>query len=131
MTTRNLATLFKPRSIAVFGASDPPGSVGAMVMRNLLLGGFEGRVMPVKPNRAAIAGVLTYPDADSLPLCPELAVICTPPGAVADIVERTGARGCRAAVVLTAGFGRDPADTSPTSTRTLLAAARRHDMRLL
>ena len=79
MTIRNLQFLFKPKSVALIGASKQPGSVGALVARNLFRSGFDGPVMPVNPKHRAIEGVLTYPDVASLPLIPDLAVIGSPP----------------------------------------------------
>ena len=58
MTVRNLDALFGPQSIAVVGASNQPHTVGAVVVRNLLGGGFDGPVMPVSSEHEAVAGVL-------------------------------------------------------------------------
>jgi acetyltransferase len=79
--------------------------VGAVVARNLFSAGFDGPVMPVNPKHRAIEGVLTYPDVASLPVAPDLAVIATPPDTVPGLVAELAARGTRAAVVITAGFG--------------------------
>src|SRR5688572_26880124 len=98
MTVRNLEYLFRPRSIAVIGASDRPGSVGATVMRNLLGGGFAGPVYPVNPRHATVGGRPAYRSAADLPAAPDLAVIATPPAAVAEIIGALGERGTRAAV---------------------------------
>ena len=54
--------------------------------RNLFRSGFDGPIMPVNPKHDAIEGVLTYPDVESLPLVPDLAVIATPPETVPGIV---------------------------------------------
>jgi acetyltransferase len=62
MTIRNLEFLFKPKSVALIGASRRPGSVGALIARNLFRSGFEGPVMPVNPKHRAIERVLTYAD---------------------------------------------------------------------
>ncbi|HEX6113063.1 MAG TPA: CoA-binding protein, partial [Geminicoccaceae bacterium] len=105
MTIRNLQFLFKPKSIALIGASKRPGSVGALVARNLFRSGFDGPVMPVNPKHGAIERVLTYPDVASLPLVPDLAVIVTPPETVPGIIADLAGRGTKAAVVITAGFG--------------------------
>ena len=104
MTIRNLQFLFKPKSVALIGASKQPGSVGALVARNLFRSGFDGPVMPVNPKHRAIEGVLTYPDVASLPLIPDLAVIGTPPETVPGIIADLAGRGTKAAVVITAGF---------------------------
>jgi len=89
MSVRNLNKLFHPTSIAVIGASERKGSVGNLVMHNLLQGGFSGPIMPVNGHHTAVAGVLTYPDVASLPLTPDMAVICTPaPGPCSTIGKR-------------------------------------------
>jgi acetyltransferase len=49
--------------------------------------------------------VLAYPDVASLPVTPDLAVIATPAATVPGIVEQLAARGTRAAVIITDGFG--------------------------
>jgi acetyltransferase len=73
---------------------------------SLLEGGFRGAVLPVNPKHEAVAGVLCYPDIASLPVPPELAVVCTPPAAVPDTIAQLARRGAKAAVVLTAGLTR-------------------------
>jgi acetyltransferase len=124
MSIRNLDSLFDPRSVAVIGATERSASVGATVWRNLRDGGFPGARWAVNPKRSRVFGERCYPSVAAIPEAPELAVICTPPATVPRLIEELGARGTRAAVVLTAGF--DPA------TRTaMLAAARRHLLRIL
>ncbi|HLU49337.1 MAG TPA: CoA-binding protein, partial [Planctomycetota bacterium] len=107
MSTRNFESLFRPRSVAVIGASARVGRIGNVVLKNLLAGGFEGPILPVNPKYGAIAGVLAYPDVASLPLVPDLAVIATPPRTVPGLIAELGERGTRAAVVLTAGLSRE------------------------
>ncbi|WP_422369242.1 bifunctional acetate--CoA ligase family protein/GNAT family N-acetyltransferase [Pelagibius sp.] len=105
MTVRNLDALFEPKSVALVGASRRPGSLGAVLARNLFTGGFQGPIMPVHPRHEAIEGVLAYPSVEALPQAPDLAVIATPPETVAGLVKAFGDRGTRAAVIITAGFG--------------------------
>ena len=107
MTVRNLEFAFRPCSVAVFGASDEAGSVGSVVMANIVGGGYEGAVWPVNPHHARIAGLKCYPDADMLPDTPDLAVILTPAGTVPGIVSALGRTGCKAAVVISAGLTAD------------------------
>ena len=90
MSVRNLEHLLRPASVALIGASNRPGSVGAVVARNLFRSGFSGPVMPVNPRHRAVEGVLAYPDVPSLPLTPDLAVICTPPPTVPGLVADLG-----------------------------------------
>jgi acetyltransferase len=131
MTVRNLEYLFRPGSVAVIGASDRPHSVGKVVMRNLLDGGFAGSILPVNPKHGAVGGVLTYPDVASLPLTPDLAVICTPSATVPELIADLGARGTRAAVVLSAGLSRTDDDTGRTLQQSMLDSAKPHLLRIL
>ncbi len=78
MSVRNLEFLFRPASVALIGASDRAGSVGAVVLRNLKQGGFRGPVWPVNARRDIVAGERAWRDVASLPAAPDLAVICTP-----------------------------------------------------
>ena len=131
MSIRNLDKLLQPASIAVVGASNQPLSVGNTVMRNLLAGGFDGAIMPVNPKHKAVAGVLAYPDVRDLPVAPDLAVICTPAETVPGLIDALGARGTRAAVVLSAGL-REAVDGSGESlTLRMLKAAKPHMLRIV
>ena len=127
MTVRNLAQLLAPKSVALIGASPRPNSVGATVARNLLRAGLQGPVWLVNPKHTEIAGHTCFPNATSLPGVPELAVICTPAPTVPGLLGDLGARGTRAAIVITAG----PRSASADFGRSVLAAARQHDMRVL
>ncbi len=130
MSVRNLEYLFNPRSVAVVGASNSPKSIGGVLMRNLLKSGFDGPIMPVNPKYQAVAGVLTYPDIPSLPVAPELAVICTPPQTVPDVVHQLGEKGTRAAAVITAGLSA-PYRDGRSIQDAMLNAARPYTLRLL
>jgi acetyltransferase len=131
MTVRNLEYLFRPRSVAVIGASPRPESLGGLVMRNLLGGGFEGPVLPVNPKRRAVAGVLAFPSVGELPVTPDLAVICTPPATVPGLVRDLGERGTRAAIVVTAGLGDTPGPDGRPLNEHMLEAARPNLVRIL
>ena len=130
MSVRNLDYLFKPRSVALIGASKEHRSIGAVVAHNLFNSGFDGPIMPVNPKHRAIEGVLTYPDAQSLPEVPDLAVIATPPASVPALIAELGARGTRAVVVITAGFGEGGGEGTDLRQQ-LLDAARPHLLRIV
>src|SRR6478609_7618161 len=101
MSVRNLDMLFKPRSVALIGATDRAGSVGAVVLRNLRRADFGDRLLLVNPNRKTLDDLPVYPDVEALPETPDLAVIVTPPHTVPVLVASLGARGTKAAVVIT------------------------------
>ena len=104
MSVRNLEHLFAPKSVALIGASERPGSLGATLLENLLAGGFKGEVWPVNPKYGELAGRRCYAGVAELPQAPALAVICTPPASIPAIVRQLGERGTRAAVVLSNGI---------------------------
>lgn len=131
MSIRNLEYLFQPRSVAVVGASRRNHSVGATVMANLLAGGFGGTIMPVNPKYDSVAGVLCYRDIGSLPKTPDLAVICTPPATLPELVGELGSRGARAAIVLTAGLHSHRDCEGVDLQQAMLEAARPHLLRIL
>ena len=131
MSLRALDKLFAPRSVAVIGASADEGSVGHVVLRNLLAGGFSGPVLPVNPRRKAVAGVLAYADVASLPEAPDLALVCTPPATVPAMIEAAGAKGIGAAIVVTAGLARTKLADGTSAQEAMLAAARRYGTRIL
>ncbi|MBI2880545.1 MAG: GNAT family N-acetyltransferase [Candidatus Tectomicrobia bacterium] len=130
MSVLNLDSLFRPSSIAVIGASNRPQSIGAVIMRNLLAGGFAGPVMPVNPSHDAVAGVWAYQNVAGLPVPPSLAILCTPAPTVPGLIAELGQRGTRAAIVLSAGLAREPQAEGP-SQREMLEAARPHALRIL
>lgn len=130
MSVRNLDKLFAPKSVAAIGASNRPHSVGSVVMRNLLDGGFDGPVMPVNPRQTAVHGVLCYPDVNSLPLTPDMALICTPPRTVPGLIRDLAERGTRAAVVLTAGLHEIQNEDGLSLQDEMLAIAKPHQFRI-
>jgi acetyltransferase len=105
MSIRNLQYLFNPQSVAVIGASSKEHSVGSTVLNNLIEAGFAGAIWPVNPKYDTLAGHTVYASAAHLPHAPDLAVICTPAHTIPTIIAQLGARGTKAAVVLTAGLG--------------------------
>ena len=131
MSIRNLEHLLRPQSVAVIGASDTPRSVGATVLHNLVEGKFAGAIMPVNPRHRELAGIKVYPTVASLPAVPDLAVICTPPATVPGLIGELGERGTRAAIVITAGLGRDKDSQGRTLKEAMLAAAKPHLLRIL
>ncbi len=131
MTIRNLEYLFKPKSIALIGASKKPSSIGDVLTRNLINSGFRGTIMPVNPKYHTIAKLHAYPDIASLPETPELAVIATPPESVPGLIAELGEKGCRAAIVITAGFGEDTKNHGKALQQSLLDAAKPYNLRII
>lgn len=134
-----LDKLFRPRSLALFGASDRSGAVGEVVYRNLQSAGYQGAVLPINPGRKTVGGAPCYPDlatairkgGEALETgTVDLAVIATPAETVPDIVTQCGEHGVGAAVVMSAGF-REAGNAGRALERDLLRRAQRNGVRIL
>jgi acetyltransferase len=124
VTTRNLDALFSPGAIALVGASNQPGSVGHVLARNLISGGFAGPILPVNPHESEICSVRSYTRVSDLPQQPDLAVLATPASTIPGLIADLGKIGCRAAIVITAGLDAN-------LRQRMLDAARPHLMRIV
>ncbi|MRD47904.1 GNAT family N-acetyltransferase [Caenimonas koreensis DSM 17982] len=131
MSVRHLDLLFQPQSIAVIGASSREASLGAVVWRNLVQGGFAGPLWPVNAKPQTIGGIQTFADVESLPHAPDLAVICTPAATIPGIIDALGRKGTRAAIVITAGLRVPSATPGVTIEQAMLDAARPYLLRVL
>jgi predicted CoA-binding protein len=100
----SLEPVFRPRAVAVVGASRKPGSIGHALFRNLLAGGFAGPVYPVNPAAPAVASVRAYPTVGAIPDQVDLAVIVVPAASVLAAAQESLDAGVRGLVVISAGF---------------------------
>ena len=100
----NLEAIFKPKSVAVIGASTAPGKLGHDILANLKNGGFPGPLYPVNPKAEEILGLKVYKSVAETPAPPELAVVVIPAKMVAPTLEQCAAAGAKAAIVITGGF---------------------------
>ncbi len=103
------APLLEPRSVAVVGANDRPGSYGDVIFRNLAAAGFEGPVWGVNPKREEVHGRPCVPSIADLPEPVDAVVVAIPAAACPPVIVEAGERGCGGAIVLAAGFGETPA----------------------
>ena len=123
MTIRNFEYLLRPKSVALVGASTRAGSVGLITARNLLGGGFSGPVWFVNPKYRTIEGHDCHASVAALPAAPDLAILVTPPATIPQLIEDLGAKGTRAAIVITAGVRGE-------LKQAMLDAARPHLLRI-
>ncbi|HET8952089.1 MAG TPA: GNAT family N-acetyltransferase, partial [Solirubrobacteraceae bacterium] len=126
--TAAVARFVTPRSVALIGASDRPGSVGAAVLENLR-DSYAGPVHLVNRRRARVAGAPALRSAADLPDGVDLAVVAIPAESVVGVAEECAARGIRALLVLTAGF--EDGDRGAARRAELLGVCRRTGMRLI
>lgn len=96
--------MFQPATVAIIGASETPGKVGRVVLENILNSGFEGKVYPVNPSHKELLSLPCYPSIADTPEVPDLAVVIIPAAAVQEVLDKCGARGVKAAVIISAGF---------------------------
>ncbi|WP_421656376.1 bifunctional acetate--CoA ligase family protein/GNAT family N-acetyltransferase [Leptothermofonsia sp. ETS-13] len=101
---RPLDAIFAPRSVAVIGATERPGSVGRIVLWNLLSSSFGGTVYPVNLRRYSVLGVKAYAAIADIPEPIDLAVIATPAVTVPDVIQDCVNAEVKGAIVLSAGF---------------------------
>ncbi|HLY97207.1 MAG TPA: acetate--CoA ligase family protein, partial [Sideroxyarcus sp.] len=125
-----LNPLFAPKSVAVFGASDRPDSVGQIVFQNMLQGGFKGALYPINSKHPEVQGQRAYNSIAEIGEPVELVVIATPPQTVPGIIEDCGIHGVKSAVIITAGFG-ETGSAGAALERQLLETARRYNIRLI
>ncbi|MFY0677253.1 MAG: bifunctional acetate--CoA ligase family protein/GNAT family N-acetyltransferase [Neptuniibacter sp.] len=105
MSTKYLKRFFKPSSIAVFGASERENSMGGVVLKNLQESGFKGPMYAINSQGyESVHGVPCYSCLPELPEMPDLAIICSPPETVPDIIRALGASMVKAAMILSGGI---------------------------
>lgn len=125
-----LDPIFRPRSIAVVGASRTPATIGWQILDNLLRHGYQGAVYPVNPTADAVHSIRAYPSVEEIPGPVDLAVVVVPKQHVLPVVEACGRKGVGGLIVISAGF-REVGGEGVERERALVEAVRRHGMRLV
>lgn len=125
-----LRSFLDPHSVALVGASEKEKSAGRTLLDNLLLAKDQRRIYAVNPVREKVLDIKCYPTLDSLPETPDLAVIATKAGLVADIVENGGKAGIKSMVIVSSGF-RESGKDGEARERAIRDAARRHGIRVI
>ncbi len=124
-----LKMLFRPRSIAVIGASTREDAIGFRVIRNLRAMGFAGEIIPVNPRYSKVAGLTCLPSVEALPIGVESAFIAIPAEQGPDVLDAVGRRGIKTAFVNASGFADGGTDGAALQQR-LRAVARTHGIAL-
>ena len=121
--------LFRPKSIAVIGASANPLSIGHMVMKNLLDYGFKGSVYPVNPKADEILGHKAYPTVGDIPDPVDLVNISIKNTFVPMAIEDCGKKGVKFAIIHTAGF-KETGEEGVALEKQVLETAKKYGMRI-
>ena len=125
-----LDAFFAPRTVAVIGATETPGSVGRTLLHNLISTPFGGTIYPVNPKRANVLGIKAHRRLSDIAEPVDLAVIVTPAATVPAIVAECADRGVPNAIIISAGF-REAGQAGVELEAKVLAEARRGRMRIV
>lgn len=129
-TEANLDAIFRPRSIAVVGASTRRGSIGYEILHNLIENDYQGVVWPVHPTAGVVHSIKAHPTVLDIPDAVDLAIVVVPYGRVLEVAEQCGEKGVEGLVVITAGF-REVGGDGIEREEALLEVVRRYGMTLV
>ena len=125
-----LDMFFNPQSIAVIGASRNPQKLGHGILSNLIESGFKGQIYPINPKSKEILGLKCYASVLDVPDSIDLVVVVVPSRFVASVLEASGRKGARGAIIISAGF-REAGDEGVKREQELLDIAREYGMRIV
>lgn len=125
-----LDAVFRPRSIAVVGASTRPQSIGGNLLSNLFRSGFTGKIFPINPHASVLHSVKCYPSILDVPDEVDCAIISVPKEHVLPVVSECARKGVRGLVVITAGF-REVGPEGAELERRLTGLVRKKGMRMI
>jgi len=128
--TSGIEYFFNPRSIAIVGASDDKRKVGGRPLAALIERGYAGKVFPINPRYQELAERPCYPSILDVPDDIHMAIVCVPAAAVLEVLEQCAAKGVRAAVIFSAGFG-EVGEEGGLEQEKIQKLARESGMRLL
>ena len=128
--TAKLEAIFRPRSVAVIGASPKRESIGGRILHNLIDFGFEGEVFPVNPQYEVVHSMKCYPTIEAIPDAVDCAIIVIPRELVLEVAEACGRKGVRGLVVISAGF-RELGPEGAALEGRLVEIVRRYGMRMV
>jgi acyl-CoA synthetase (NDP forming)/RimJ/RimL family protein N-acetyltransferase len=127
---RSIQAFFDARSIAVIGASRRHATIGQTIVRNLVLGGYTGRVFAVNPNANAVAGLPAYARVQDIPDSVDAAIVAVPADSVEDVVLDCAGKGVRGLIVISSGFA-ETGEEGRVRQRRLVGLARSYGLRLI
>ena len=125
-----LDAIFTPKTVAVIGATERPGSVGRTVLWNLISHPFGGTVFPVNPKRHSVLGIKAYPSIAAVPESVDLAIVATPAATVPAVIRECADAGVKSAIIISAGF-KEIGASGVELEQQILAEAQRGKMRII
>src|ERR1035437_7572760 len=124
-----LDSLFKPKSIAIIGASTKELSIGNVIIKNLLHYGYTGKIYPINPKEPEIRGVKAYPTIFDVPEDIDLAHVIIPSKFVPQIIEDCGKKGIKSVIINSAGFS-EMGEEGKALQKAFLAKAKEYEVRI-
>ena len=124
-----LQALFRPKSVAIIGASRTPGKVGHIVAKNTIESGFEGGIYPINPRAEEILGLKCYASILDVPEAVDLAVIAIPAKHVLQAAEECGRKRVKGLIVISAGF-KEIGHEGAILEKKLVEIGSKYDMRI-
>ncbi|MCX6290341.1 MAG: acetate--CoA ligase family protein [Bacteroidetes bacterium] len=103
-SVHELDSLFKPKAIAIIGASSKELSIGNVILKNLVHYGYTGKIYPINPKEPEVRGIKAYPTIFDVPGDIDLAHVIIPGKFVPQIIEDCGKRGIKSVIINSAGF---------------------------
>ncbi|UCE23862.1 MAG: acetate--CoA ligase family protein [Candidatus Zixiibacteriota bacterium] len=125
-----LDAIFKPRSVAVIGASTQKGTIGRETLHNILVAEFNGKVFPVNPKAPVIHSIKAYSTILDVPDAVDLAIVIVPKQHVFNVVKQCGEKGVGGLIVITAGFSEVGPEGKKRETQ-LLEIVHEYGMRMI
>jgi len=101
---KSMNRIMKPDAVAVIGASAEAGKIGNSVMKNLINGGYQGKIYPIHPKADEIMGHKAYRSVKDVPGVIDVAVFAIPAKFVAQALVEVGEKGIPGAVLIPSGF---------------------------
>jgi acyl-CoA synthetase (NDP forming)/GNAT superfamily N-acetyltransferase len=126
----SIQRFFTATSVAVIGASRRQDTIGQTLVRNLVLGDYQGRVYAVNPAATSVAGLPAYPTVEAIPDSVEVAIVAVPADAVQDVVLDCAAKGVHGLVVISSGFA-ETGEEGRRRQRQLVGLARSYGLRIV
>ncbi|MGH3336026.1 MAG: GNAT family N-acetyltransferase, partial [Nocardioides sp.] len=126
----SIEKFFNARSIAVIGASRREATIGQVLVRNLVMGNFSGRVYAVNPTSESVSGLPAFATVGEIPDEVDVAIVAVPADAVQDVVLDCAAKGVHGLVVISSGFA-ETGEEGRQRQRRLVGLARSYGLRLI
>ncbi len=125
-----IESFFSPKSLSVVGASGDRGSLGRIILENILKRGFQGEVFPVNPKFRSILGIKCFRNIADVPGIPDLSIVLVPSKQVPELVKEHASKGIKNVIILSAGFS-ETGEKGRELERKILRTAKDFGMRIL